>query len=339
MVNPPKEFIDAHHHFLDVNKNDFQTFLGTLVPGEVYMPDAYQRDVVDPLAGAGVNVIGSVHIECMPDNGVGEVAWVDSLSSTVKAIVASCDLSKSTADTDLLHLKQSSSKVRGIRWILDCVGPFKPNTATHVATTRHDGVDYLRGSNGGYDGNVVPAFEHGFALLEKHGLSFDLQCAPVQLKQAASLFKKYPNIKVCIDHLGKPKTLLGPDTETNTNTIPNEAELAEWREGMKLMAALPNVYVKLSMLGWSVPGWIRTSERISLVRGLVVETVKLFGPQRCMVATNWWKAAALSDSDGHSDVGPTPVELIEYLTEFLSEFSDQDREDMFSGTASAFYRI
>ena len=273
------------------------------------------------------------------DNFDGEQE-VDSLSpSTVKAIVGSCDLSKSTVDDDLLKLKKSSSKVRGVRWILDCVGPYQPNTATHIATSRHDGIDYLRGSKGGYDGDVVPEFERGFALLEKHDLSFDLQCAPVQLKQAAALIKRYPNIKVCIDHLGKPRTLLGPDTGTNTNKVPDDAELAVWRDGMKLMAALPNVYVKLSMLGWCVPGWIRTPERIALVRGLVVETVQLFGPQRCMVATNWWKSAALSDSDGHSNVGPSPVQLVNYLTDFLSEFSDQERDYMFSGTARSFYKI
>ena len=35
----------------------------------------------------------------------------------------------------------------------------------------------------------------------------------------------------------------------------DEVKLTEWRKGMALMAALPQVHVKLSMLGYSVPGW------------------------------------------------------------------------------------
>jgi predicted TIM-barrel fold metal-dependent hydrolase len=342
MTSLPKELLDAHHHFLDVKSNSFQSFLGTIVPGEVYLPTDYGRDVVEPLKKAGISIAGSVHVECMPDNGPAEAAWVDSItsSSTVKAIVGSCDLSQPSIDEDLEQLKQASPKVRGVRWILDCVGKFEPGTATHIATSRHDGIDYLRGSNGGYNGGVIPDFERGFSFLEKHGLSFDLQCAPAQLAQAAMLFAKYPKVKVCIDHLGKPMTLLGPDVESNmSNTIPDDSKLLEWKKGMQLMATLPNVYVKLSMMGFAVPGWTKTPKRTAMVRDLVQEIVRMFGPRRCMVATNWWKSAALSDADGLSNVGPTPVELVTYFAEFLSDYSKHERDQVFCGTAREFYNI
>ena len=170
-------------------------------------------------------------------------------------------------------------------------------------------------------------------------MSFDLQCAPAQLKQAAVLAAKYPKIPVCIDHLGKPRTLLGPDNDTNDNITPDEEELAVWREGMKAMAALPHVYVKISMLGYAIPGWIRTDARQALMRQLVRETVELFGPRRCMVATNFWKNAALSDADGLSDVGPDPVELIKILAGFLDDYSQEDIDRIFCGTAKEFYKI
>jgi len=348
----PKEFFDAHHHFLDTRTthNDgtsFQAFLGTLVPNEVYLPVQYHCDIVKPLQAAGVTLVGSTHVECMPDNGVAEITWVESMSNTtreectVQAIVASADLTKPTLEKELIQLRKASpQKLKGIRWILDCVGNFQGGgtTATHVATSRHDGIDYLRGSAGGYEGSVLPEFERGFALLEQHGLSFDLQCAPVQLPAAAELVRKYPNIPVVIDHLGKPRTLLGPDSDLDA-TQPNEKEWNDWRVGMKAMAALPNVYVKISMLGYSVPGWIRTPTRMALIKQLVTETVTLFGPQRCMVATNFWKNAALSDSDGLSDVGPDAVQLLRWLNEFLIEYSEEDRHAIFCGTAKAFYKV
>lgn len=88
------------------------------------------------------------------------------------------------------------------------------------------------------------------ALLETLHLSFDLQCAPIQLvESAATVFATYPNLKVCIDHLGKPRKVLGGDVvedgNLNPNVITDQEEMEVWRKGMKAMAALPNVYVKL----------------------------------------------------------------------------------------------
>ena len=167
----PTQFLDCHHHYLDTGKNPFQSFLNQLAPNSSYLPHQYKKDVVEPLASVNVTVVGSVHVECMPDDGAEEAKWVDSFPSSespVVAIVGSCDLSRPSVDQDLANLKAASTKVKGIRWILDCVGKFDGGkTATHVATTRHDGIDYLRGSNGGYDGTVVADFERGFKLLEK----------------------------------------------------------------------------------------------------------------------------------------------------------------------------
>jgi predicted TIM-barrel fold metal-dependent hydrolase len=333
----PIEVIDAHHHFLDTTNNEFQSFLGKFVPNESYLPEHYDRDVLQPLQQAGVTVTGSVHVECMPDDGSKEAAWIESLSSSVKAIVGSCDLASSTVGQDLQKLKESSTRLRGVRWILDCVGPFEPDTATHVATTRHDGIDYLRGSNGGYDGGAVPAFERGFAMLEQHQLGFDLQCAPAQLLQAAKLFSKYPNIPVCIDHLGKPRMLFGSDDSTNTD--PNKGELEVWREGMKAMAKLSHVHVKISMLGYAIPGWTRSPARVELMKKLVQEVVDMFGADRCMVALNWWKDGACSDADGLSSVGPDPVDFLRYMSYFFEDYGEQDRKKLFVETARKFYRF
>lgn len=346
----PKRVIDSHHHFLDTtpkgNAKTFQAFLASLLADEQYLPADYHKDVVAALQEKGIALTSSVHVECMPDDGLAEAEWVTGIASTtntgtVKAIVASCDLASDTAQDDLMKLAALSFPVKGIRWIVDCVGKFEPNTPTHVATTRHDGIDYLRGSNGvdTYNGTTVPAFEKGFALLAKYNLSFDLQCAPVQLPQAAELCKRHPQVKVVIDHLGKPRTLLGPDDDSNSNTTPNAQELESWRTGMKAMAAVPQVYVKLSMMGYAVPGWIKTKERREVVKSLVQETLQLFTPQRCMVALNWWKNAAISDSDFLSDIGPTPMEYIEFIAECLESYSEEDKDRVFYGTAAEFYRI
>lgn len=232
-------------------------------------------------------------------------------------------------------------RVKGIRWILDTVGKFDGGkNATHIATTRHDCIDYLRGSEGGYDGQALPAFEKGFGLLEKFNFSFDLQCAPAQLKAASDLCSRHPNIKVVIDHLGKPRTLLGADTEENrNNTNLDASELAVWREGMKCIAKNKNVYVKISMLGYAIPGWVKTEARLEQMKSLVRETVEIFGPERCMVATNFWKDAAMSDSDGLSDVGPEVLQFLELIYGFLKDYSEKDIDRIFCTTAKEFYNL
>lgn len=190
----PKEVVDPHHHFIDTANTSFQTFLRSAAGCDVLcLPEDYTRDVIEPLSKIGVKFYGSVHVEAMPDNGSDEVAWVEKMAGEgrctyVKAYVASCDLTQENVEDELAQLaKTSPTKLRGIRWILDCVGKFEGGkTATHVATSRHDGVDYLKSPN----------FERGLALLEKRDLSFDLQCAPIQLVESASaLFAKYPNLK------------------------------------------------------------------------------------------------------------------------------------------------
>jgi len=353
------DFLDCHHHFYDTKQNTFQKFLGRFNPQATYLPDDYYRDVIESinncesksLAMKQFKHIGSVHVEAIPDDGISEVQWVESLSSssTVKAIVASCNLADENVDATLQSLKDTSSKVKGIRWILDYVGDIDQpgNEATHVATLRNNGIDYLRDTtNIASDGQsscsereetiINPKFEHGFSLLEKHGLTFDLQCAPEQLPAAAELCARYPNIPVVIDHLGKPMQILGKD---NSHMVPDSEKLQEWRRGMEAMAALPNVYVKISMLGWIIPGWITTARRVDIVRKLCQETVELFGPERCMVSTNWWKDGATSDSDGLSKIGPSAVDFLEYMIEFFVGLTMEEQQRVFGGTAKEFYKI
>jgi predicted TIM-barrel fold metal-dependent hydrolase len=347
----PKEFVDAHHHFICTSSNGstFHKFMNKLIPNFSYVAKDYQRDVIVPLQNAGIKFGVSVHMECIPDNGLLEVQWITSSfinppssDSSIKCIIASCDLSQdiSVVESELQTLSEIKY-VKGVRWILDCVGKFDSGkTATHIATTRHDGIDYLRGSDGGYEGHAIAEFERGFASLEKYNFTFDLQCAPAQLLAASKLCAKYPKINVVIDHMGKPRSLLGADTEENRNNLtPDEAELTVWREGMKSLAQNKNVYVKISMLGYIIPGWIRTKERLALMRSLVRETVEMFGPERCMIASNYWKDASMSDSDGMSDVGPDVVRLLELLYEFLKDYSDHDLDHIFSRTASKFYNL
>ena len=324
------DIVDAHHHFFDPSKNSFSAFLHSLgvppyLPGDYYDTDA-----------AGINILKSVHVEAIPDDGLAEAAWVEHLiaagrAPSVCAIVAACDLSRPDADAHLQALAATCPHLRGIRHILDYDGVFDggKTNATHVAVSRHN-IDYLRDASGVHRA----AFERGFALLAKHNLSFDLQCCPAQLSAAAALCARHPSTRVVIDHLGKVRHLQADGSESD------RAKLKAWQEGLELMAALPNVYVKISMLGFAVPGWWESPAKEEQLRRLVLQVIDLFSPQRCMFASNWHVNGAASNSDGVDATGPRNIaEMYASFSKWVAHYSESDRKCLFVHTASKFYNI
>jgi len=296
---------------------------------------------------AGVPIIKSVHMECMPSSPLADAEWLEDVMSAQQsscvAIVAACDLSADDVAEQLALLKAKCPHLVGIRYIVDYAGPWGEAPATHVAVSRHTpdgkvvpilqgkGVDFLR------DPVIAPKFEFGFARLAEHGLRFDLQCAPEQLMAAAHLVGRHPNVPVVLDHLGKPRLGSG-------NKVVDAAELVTWRSGMKQLAAHDHVYVKLSMLGYAVPGWVADKEKEELLAALVLEVIDLFGPQRCMFSTNWWSdgktKGAMANSDGRDEVGISFAELWQrYLSWVEGRYSAEDIQRLFSGSAEEFYGI
>ena len=62
---------------------------------------------------------------------------------------------------------------------------------------------------------------------------------------------------VVINHFGKPR---------GDRSGISEDEMKVWREGMRRMAKFRHVFVKLSMMGYAVPGWTADSEKEELVK-------------------------------------------------------------------------
>ena len=99
-----------------------------------------------------------------------------------------------------------------------------------------------RGAPGSMD---CPRWRAGFALLAGHGLHFDLQTPWWHLDAAAELARDFPDTTIILNHTGLPAD--------------RSAEgLAGWRRACELLAAEPNVVVKISGLG--VPGQRWTPE-------------------------------------------------------------------------------
>lgn len=126
---------------------------------------------------------------------------------------------------------------------------------------------------------VDSTFEKNFPLLSEHNLSFDLQCNPSQLADAAAFLSRHPTVSVVLDHIGSLRLHRGTKAE-------DEDMLSTWKQGMEALAALPNMYVKLSMVGYSVEGWQKDPSLEAEVISAFRTCIDLFGTKRCMVGSD-----------------------------------------------------
>lgn len=238
--------VDPHVHIWD---------LGT----GLYPRRARRRDEGDPTVGdylvadllhdAGPVVVAkAVHVEAFPTDGIAEVVHVDALADRAprglpQAIVANADLASPDCDATLARLA-AMPRVRGIR---------------HAINRADETRDLLRDD----------AWRHGLGRLAVHGLSFDLQVSPARMDEAAELVARHPGLAVALNHAGWPRER-------------GFAAWRGWRAGLRRLAALPNVWVKISGFGMFEPDWT-----VESIRPYVYEALDAFGPGRAMFASNF----------------------------------------------------
>ena len=258
-MSEPREIVDPHQHFWDLARN-YHPWLCDPEPipfryGDYsalrrdYLPADYRRD------SASFRVVGTVHCEAEwdPADPVGETRWLEGVAADHGlpcACIAQAWLDREDA-ADVLAAQASSRLVRGIR--------HKPRAASSPADAR-------RGEPGSMDD---PRWRAGYALLEQHRLSFDLQIPWWHLDAAADLAADFPRTQIVLNHTGLPADR-------------SPEGLAGWRRGLEPVAAQPNVAVKISGLGR--PGQPWTFE----ANGPVIrDAIAIFGPGRCMFASNF----------------------------------------------------
>jgi predicted TIM-barrel fold metal-dependent hydrolase len=290
-------FVDAHVHLWDLSHIRY----GWLTPpfgddgpnGSVeaiattYLPADYRKE------SAGWTVSGYVHIDAGADaaQALDETAWLSELDGGPDGIVAFAALDDPEVER-LLAAHVQHGKVRGIRHIVNW----------HPEPRRTYSPRDVTGDE---------AWGRGFALLARYGLSFDLQCYPGQMPGLARLLARHDDVPVIIDHLGMP-------------VLSDQQGLEDWRVGLKVLAALPQVAVKISGLGFAKRPWT-----VEDARPLVLEAVDLFGPDRCLVASDFPTDRLFGTFDG----------TLGAYAEIIAGFSDDERRAMWGRNADRVYRL
>jgi len=152
------------------------------------------------------------------------------------------------------------------------------------------------------------------ALLEDRGLVLELVCVyPRHLGDVPELARRFPDLMIVIDHLGKPPLL----TE----------RMADWTTLMRSAAAHGNVAAKVSGLNTVLPqdGWTGSD-----MRDAVEVAVECFGPDRLMWGSDWPYSLL------NGDYGKVWRETVEIVASVAGE--DGTRR-ILGGTPARLYRL
>jgi predicted TIM-barrel fold metal-dependent hydrolase len=252
-----RKIVDAHHHLWELSRGynypwlqdapSGEGMLGDLMPiVRDYGPAEYLADT------ASYDLAKSVHIEAVPADAIAETRWLQATgeqSGVPSAVVGRVELHQPDAER-LMAEHRGYRNIRGIRHIVNW------HRDPRFTFTDHDFL-------------LDPAWLAGFSLLRKYDLSFDLQIYPGQMPAAADLAARNPDTLMILNHTGMPVDR-------------DEAGLAAWRQGMKRLAAEPNVVAKISGLGMVDHHWTEAS-----IRPFVLGTIDCFGVERSMFGSNF----------------------------------------------------
>jgi predicted TIM-barrel fold metal-dependent hydrolase len=285
-------FVDTHVHFWDLQHPDLHYALLQPESEHPQMRHHWEKvkssnyladDFIAETRSANVTKVVFVQAALGIDDPVKETEWLQAEGERTgypQAIVAYSELKGPRVEEELERHCQHS-RMRGIRdfYAADVLGE--------------------------------PAFQRGYALLEKFDLVASINAEYQHMEALRDLAGKFPNIHAVVDHAGFPKSR-------------TDDYFQGWRKGMSTAAEAENVICKISGLG--MVDWDWTVESI---RPWVMHCIDAFGPERCIFATNWPVDKAFSTYD----------ELIDAYTRIIVDFTDDEKVAMFSGNAERLYRI
>nr|XP_054769934.1 uncharacterized protein y4mH-like [Lytechinus pictus] len=283
-----KPTVDAHVHFWDLEKFQYVWPRGGQEAAlfDNFYPCGYEKALVE----SGCPVKNGIFVQVV-NNTVAETDWVLDMATRHKCIVGvvgwidMCG-SDDEVDEELQRLSKNPLFL-GLRHILDLE---KPGWIEKKEVKRTLG------------------------RLEKLNLTYDILLRPHSLHYAADVAQEFPDLRLIIDHLAKPKI--------------KEGEFDDWAKEMSRAASFQNVYVKLSgMVTEADPQCWKPHD----LKPYVQHCVNSFGAQRCIFG---------SDYPVFKMVGATYKQVYDALMECLLDCTtEEERGAIFGENAVRFYQV
>lgn len=339
IIDPDRPIIDPHHHLWD--RRPVMHLLAN-PPAHPFEHISYRKGhyLLDQLledTGTGHNIVATVYLECRSMyradgpaemKPVGETEFVNGIAAMAASglygrtlacagIVGTAELLMGEEVGRVLdaHIAAGGRRFKGIR-----------------RTTSHDADRDVLGPLHRNPPGVMMSeeFRRGFAELGRRGLSFDAWLLEPQLPELIDLAARFPETPIVLDHVGTPLGYAGYAGKL-TERFPI------WRENIRTLARCPNVHVKLGGLAMpfcNFPSMLSSprapSGQLAREWGPYVETcIEAFGARRSMFESNF-------PVDEVSCDYPT---LWNALKLIVRNASEDEKHELFFGTANRFYRL
>jgi len=162
-------------------------------------------------------------------------------------------------------------------------------------------------TNGGSNKELNSALNY----LVENNLVLDLDCQWPNMNLAAELARKHSSLKIVIEHIGIPVST-------------SDSYFVNWKMGMQALANEPNIFCKISGVGMLDPKFTESS-----IRPWIEHCISIFGPERCMIGSNWPLDRLFSSYDV----------VFNIYREIIAQYSAKEQVAIASATANSFYRI
>lgn len=244
---------------------------------------------VDGTVPVRVSTAVVVEADCSPAQSLAEVDWVSRLpaeATAVAGIVAAAPLEDGGRLPWHLAALLERPLVRGVRRL------FQDEPASFL---------------------TAPETLVGARQVAAASLTFDACVRHQQLPALAEFARAVPELRIVLDHLGKPPIAAG--------------DITRWRADLQRLAALPNVYIKLSGARPEArPDAGLSGQALPYVRA----ALELFGPNRSMFGSDW-PVSLLAAPDAEW------VDIV--FGQALAGASTAELQAVAHGTATTAYRL
>jgi L-fuconolactonase len=272
--------IDSHQHFWRYDPVRYDWISDEM---RVLKRDFLPPDLQSILASNAIDGCVAVQAEQSPE----ETDFLSELAGRfdfIKGVVGWIDL-RSPRITEQLDRYAAQKKIKGFRHILQSEPPGFMND---------------------------PRFIDGVNFLADRGYSYDLLIYHHQFDEALKFLHKTTNVKIVIDHLGKPSIRTGEKTQ--------------WELNLAAASTFENVYCKLSGMVTEANWRSWTKEDLF---PFMDELFESFGPERIMYGSDW--PVCLLAADYGTQLG--------VVTDYLGRLSKAEKASVMGRNAKTFYNL
>jgi L-fuconolactonase len=271
--------LDSHQHFWKYSDAEYGW-----IDDPALRRDFLPEDLHKELRAAGID--GSITVQARQT--IAETEWLLSLAGKypfLKGVVGWVPLTSPTVEGEIEKFA-ADKKLRAVR---------------HVVQDEKDDRYILRED-----------FNAGVALLDKHGLAYDILIFDRHLPYASQFVDRHPKQRFIVDHIAKPRI--------------RDGVVMPWRDNLREMAKRPNVWCKISGVVTEADHKHWTEAQL---RFYIDTALDAFGPKRIMFGSDWPVCLSATTYKNWTD-------LMHRATEKLSA---SERAAIFGGTAAEAYRI